>query len=176
MKKEQLKKRVIHDIRSFLIYFTFFTLFFWTFTMYRRLILDEYHIGYLHYSYNFLEAFILAKLILIGQAFKLGERFSNQPLIIPTLYKTIVFSIFVLAFTIIEEFALGSIKGENFEAIYTKFIAIGFDETIARVLVMFFVFIPFFAFLEIGRIMGDDKLYILFAHKQHQTPSSKGSG
>lgn len=170
--KAHLKKKILHELRLFLIYFIFLTLFLWTFTMYRRLILNEYQIGYLHYSYNFLEALVLSKIILIGQTFKLGERFSDQPLIIPTLYKTVIFSLFVLIFTIIEEFVVGYIRGKDFARIYQEFALIGFDEIVARVLVMFFVFILFFAFLEIGRVMGEDNLLNLFTRKKSKNPPS----
>jgi len=38
-----------------------------------------------------LEALVLAKVILIGDVLRLGRRFEDKPLIVPTLYKTVVF-------------------------------------------------------------------------------------
>lgn len=164
--KEILKKRIIHDLQLFLFNFIFLTLFLWTFTMYRRLILEEYQVSYIHYSYNFIEALILAKIILVGQTFKLGERFSDQPLLIPTLYKTLIFSFFIGAFTVLEEFFIGYFHGKDVFYVYHKLVNLGFYEIIARVLVMFFVFIFFFAFLEIGRSLGEGTLIRLFTHKR----------
>lgn len=166
--KEQIKKKVYHELSLFLFYFIFLTLVLWTFTIYRRLILDEYRVSYVHYGYNFVEAIILAKMILIGQNFKLGERFSDQPLIIPTIYKTLIFSIFITLFTIVEEFVIGYFKGVSFEKIFKEFMEIGWDEILAKGLVMFFVFIFFFAFLEIGRVMGENQLINLFIHKREK--------
>lgn len=173
MDKIQLKQKFIHELRVFLFYFIFLTLFFWTFTMYRHLILKEFQISYIHYSYNFIEALVLSKMIILGQSLKLGERYSDRKLIIPTLYKTVIFSIFVLIFTILEEFVVGFIKGHSFTAIYHTFSEIGIYEISARVLVMFFVFVLLFAFLEIDRIMGGDNLINLFMRERNPKDTHK---
>lgn len=163
-----LKEKVIKEATLFLIYFLFLLVFFTTFNIYERLILDNYAIHYTHYGYSIIEALILAKIILIGQSLKLGENFSNRPLFIITLYKTLVFSGFVVVFSIIEHFLIGLLHGDNFAEIYHDFIAIGFRIILAKALMMFFVFIFFFAFLEIGSVLGEKKLFQLFFKSRSQ--------
>jgi hypothetical protein len=134
--------------------------------MYRRLILGEYSISYFHYGYGIFQALILAKLILIGESLRLGEKYENHPLIIPTLYKTVVFSFFVLLFSMFEHFVEGFIHGTGFSEIYHEFMSKSKDEVLARVLVVFFVFILFFAFLETARVLGEGKLIDLFIRRK----------
>ncbi|MDB6016160.1 MAG: conserved rane protein of unknown function [Pedosphaera sp.] len=55
--------------------------------------LTKYHISYLHYRVAVVEALVLAKVILVGDAFRLGRGLEAKPLIIPTLHKTVVFSV-----------------------------------------------------------------------------------
>ncbi len=69
--------------------------FFGAFAWYRRFILAQYQISYLHYGAAILEALILAKVILIGDMMRLARRFEEKPLYLPTLYKTFIFTLFV---------------------------------------------------------------------------------
>lgn len=169
--KPTLKQKFSREMTRYCMYTAFFTLFFCAFSTYRRLILGEYAISYIHFGYSFVESLILAKVILIGEMFGLGERFSNKPLIIPTLYKTLVFTLFVLAFGIFEHFFMGFITGKNMTIVYQELIDKGIDEILMRMLVMFFVFILFFAFLEIGQVLGDNKLFNLFLRGKDKNAS-----
>ena len=70
---------------------TFLFFFFGSFTTYRRLVLAEYQIGYFEYGWALLKALVLAKVILIGEILHLGERFHDRPLLVSTLWKTLMF-------------------------------------------------------------------------------------
>src|SRR5262245_5298723 len=61
------------------------------FTWYRRVALAEYHISYGQYSFALVKALVLAKLILIGSALRLGRSLDHKPLIVPALWKAGVF-------------------------------------------------------------------------------------
>ncbi len=164
MEKETtpFQHRFATEMKRYFLYVVFLTIFFCAFSAYKRLILGMYAIDYINYSYNFVESLILAKLILLGQMFGLGERFHDKPLIYPTLYKTIVFTFFVLGFSILERFVTGIIKGKTSFDVYQEVMDKGLDEILASILIMFYMFILFFAFLEIGRVLGGNKLFNLF--------------
>jgi hypothetical protein len=161
-KKQKIKQKITDEFYRFLIYFSFLAIFFCSLTTYRRLILGEYSINYLHYGYGLLHALIISKIILIGESLKLGGKFENKPLIIPTLYKTIIFSVLVLIFTVLEHFVTGFFEGIRFEKVYEDFLNKGFDEIFAKILVVFSVFILFFAFLETAYVLGEHRLIKLF--------------
>lgn len=160
------KRRVTRELFRFFSYALFFTLFFFAFALYRQLILKEYGVSYIHYGYSLFEAFILAKLILLGQLLGLGERYAGRALIVPTLYKTVIFSFFVWCFTVLEHFFVGFLRGTGWSKLYQELLERGMDEILARILVMSFVFVLFFAFVELGRVMGEGKLLDLFFHKK----------
>jgi hypothetical protein len=160
-----LKQKVLHEVYLFLIYTLFLTLFLCTFTTYRLLILKEYGINYVHYGYNLVEAMIFAKIILLGQKFGIGERFSSYPLIVPTLYKAVSFSLFSLIFTFVERITMGYFEGKDPKVVFHNLTG-RMDEILAGIMVMFFFFLLFFAFLEIGNYLGEKKLYNLFFKKR----------
>ncbi len=62
----------------------------------------EYHVGYFVFGYRLVEALILAKVIIVGEGLGIGEKFAGKPLIFPTLYKTMLFALCVLALGILE--------------------------------------------------------------------------
>lgn len=165
-KGREIKKRFVHEARLFTLYASFLALFFCAFTLYRSLILKEYHIGFVHYGYAIVEALILAKVILLGQMVHLGERFSNRSLIYPTIYKASVFALFALVFSIIEHFFMGYLHGKPFSEVYEKLAAIGIYQILAQILIVYIVFVLFFAFLELGRVYGEKSLYLLFLHRK----------
>lgn len=161
-----MKEKVLHEFTLFWLYSAFFAFFFSAFHLYRSLILKEYDIQFVHYTYSIVEALILAKIILIGQTLHLAERFSNKSLIYPTFYKAIIFSLLTLAFTVGEHFLLGYIHGEKLSEVWQRLLSLDIYQILAKALVMFFVFLLFFAFLEIGRVLGEGKLYNLFLHRK----------
>jgi len=138
------------------------TLFFSAFALYRRLILGAYEIDYLHYEYSFFESLVLAKIILIGQMLKLGERFESRPLAVTTGCKTILFSLFVFLFSVLEYVVVDLFRGKSLGASFKTLQTNGLDEILAKILVMSFFFLFFFAFLELSRVLGKNRLFELF--------------
>src|SRR5208283_3680951 len=94
-KKAGWKSKAIHEMAEYYIVFMYLAVFFGLFTWYRRLVLAEYQINYLHYGVSVIKALVLAKVIMVGRALHLARRFEDHPLILPTLYKAVVFTVFV---------------------------------------------------------------------------------
>jgi hypothetical protein len=172
----KLKNTIYKEFIRYWIYVGFLTLFFFTFSIYRRLILREYAIDYYSFGFNIFESLILAKIILLGQTLHLGEKYSNKPLIIPTLYKTFIFTLFVLAFTIMETFVMGFLHDQSASTTFQKFLTTGIDEIQARIVIMLFFFSFFFAFLELDRILGGNKLFNFFFKQKDASLKKKDEG
>jgi hypothetical protein len=81
----------------------YLTLVFAAFTQYRRFLLAAYDITYTNYWVAVIEALVLAKVIMIGEVIRLGRGLEQKPLIYPTPYKTVVFTLFVGVFKLIEQ-------------------------------------------------------------------------
>ena len=161
-KQGDLKKKIVHEIVEYLLNVCYLAIVFAAFTQYRRLLLDAHDIIYTHYGVAVIEALILAKVIMIGEVVRLGRGLEQKPLIYPTLYKTVVFTLFVAVFTLIEHGVKGLWKGEGFTSGIVDFFGKGSNEILANSLIVFVAFIPFFAIKELGRVVGQDKIRSLF--------------
>jgi hypothetical protein len=170
------KRRIIRELIRYWINVVYLGIFFAAFTWYRRLILAQYHITYLHYWISVLEALVLAKVILVGDALGLSRGFEDKPLIYPTLHKTVVFTLFVGVFGLLEHLIMGLFHGIGLKGGWAEFWGRGKDELLARCLVVFFVFIPFFAFRELGAALGEGKLKgLFFRRRAHLRSGPQGS-
>ncbi len=125
--------------------FFYLTLMFAAFTEYRRLILATHDIIYTNYWIAVIQAAVLAKVIMIGGGFRLDRGLEKKPLLYSTLYKTVVFSLFVAVFKLFEHMIKGLWKGKGLTQGLADYFGRGPHELLANVLVMFVAFIPFFA-------------------------------
>jgi len=141
------------------------------FAWYRRLILARYEIEYLEYGVAIVEAMVLAKVVMIGDVLGLSRKvFRDRPLILPTLYKSVLFSLFVALFGIAEATIKGLWKGQGWGGWFEEMREGGKYEFLARCLMVFVVFIPYFGFKELGDVFGEGKLGKIF-FRSKQTPA-----
>lgn len=165
-KRTGWKPRIIHELREYAVNVVYLALFFGAFTWYRRLILAEYGISYVHYGVALVEALILAKIVMIGDVLGLARKLEEKPLILTTLYDTLVFSLWVVVFSLVEHMVVGLVRGEGLRGGVDELMRQGAYELLARALVMFFAFIPFFAFREMERVQGEGRIWALFFRKR----------
>ncbi len=170
------KEKIIHEAREMLLIFVYLALFFCSFTTYRMLVSHELGISYFNYGFALVKALVLAKVILLGQYVRFIRIFDDRPLIFPTLYKVVWFSLLTLAFEVLEHLIGGFLHGKDLADVYQEIISTGRDELLARTLVVLFAYVPFFAFGEIRRILGEGRLSALFFKRRAtaKTDPSKG--
>jgi hypothetical protein len=157
------KQKAKLEFRKLLICFAYLAIFFCSFIFYRNLIVANFTHSYFHYGFGIFEAFIMAKIIMLGQMLHLGEqKFANFPLIVPTFYKACIFSLFVFVFSIIEHYVGGFLHGKDSMEITHELINTNMNEILVRSWIKFIALVPFFAFLEMERIFGEGKIVDLF--------------
>jgi hypothetical protein len=161
-KKVGIKQKLAHELRRLVAIFLYLSCFFMVFRLYTRLVLAEYQINYFEYGLTLLKSLALAKIILTGESLRLGERLFARPLIVLTFYYAVVFSAFALAFEILEHLVLGWFRGKDPSAVFAEILGQGWPHLIAMTVVVFVAFLPFFAFREAGRALGEGKLHDLF--------------
>jgi len=164
-----LKERAIAELKAYWIIVLYLFLFLGALTTYRRLILAEFGVVYVHYGVALFEALVIAKVILIGRAFGFSRRFEDRALIIPVLFKSVLFGALVFLFGIVEHLVEGWFHKESLAAIFEKIVAIGAYELAARVLILIVAFVPFFSFWELGRVIGLRRLAALYFSRPNAT-------
>jgi len=156
--------------------FAFLALFLVAFAWYRRLILAAYHIQYLGYWAPLIESAILAKVIMIGDALRIGRRFDNKPLAVITIYRTVMFTLFALLFSFLEHIVGALIHGKPAVDGIAEIANKGIYEMLAWCVLILAAFLPFFAMKEIERVFGTEKVRGMFFQGQAADASAAESG
>jgi hypothetical protein len=159
----RLTERVRRELIEYAFNVVYLMLVFAAFTQYRRFLLAEYSITYSNYGLALIGALILGKVIMIGSVFRFGRWLEDKPLIVPTIYKALVFCVFVVVFRVIEYAITGLLHGDALAPALGEFFAQkGIDEVLANSLVVVVALIPFFAVKELGRVLGRERVAALF--------------
>ncbi len=158
----KFKEKFWKEFKAYWINVLYITLCFSFFADYTRLILAHYEIKFAHYGISIINGLILGKVILIAEHLKVGQGFEDKPLVIPTLYKSFIFTLCVLLLGVIELTIRTLIQTHNPAAIFGAFVNRISYEWFAKVLIVFVVFIPFFSMRELSRVLGEGKVSALF--------------
>jgi hypothetical protein len=161
-----MKPNLVREAKKMAAIFAYLVVILGGFATYTRLALHEHGISYVHYGCAVVESLVLAKVILIGDLMRLGERFRGGPLIIPTFHKTFSFSVLVLVFFVAEHLVGGLFDGKGLSRAFGEIISENAGEILAKVIVLFATFIPLFAIRELGRVVGEGKLLELFFRRR----------
>jgi hypothetical protein len=139
------------------------------FNAYRALLTGEllHRSVYIHLGTSIITALVVAKMIMVGGWLNLGGRSDKDaPLITGTLYKSVIYSVFVILFVIIERTVEGLVHGRRASESLQELAHLGWDELGARAIVILLALIPFFAFRELADRDGRGEVYRLFFHRR----------
>lgn len=160
------KQKVASEMVAYWINVLYLAVFFGMFITYQRLVLAQYEISYEDYGISMIKALVLAKVIMLGDILRLGRGLEERPLVYPTLFRSFAFSVWVLLFIILESMVRGFLQGKGLVGGFEEFMQRDKYELLARSLIVFFAFIPFFAVRELGRVLGRGKLHELFFRRR----------
>lgn len=140
----------------------YLTLFLSSLMIFRSLVLGLEIFTFFRFGYNFFEALLLAKIILLGKMLHIGERYAHRSMIIPVVYMSFVFSVFVFVFDSLEHFLFSFFSGKETGKIWEEFSNQIVNQGLGKLLISFFFFIPLFSFLQLSRFVGGEKVFKLF--------------
>jgi predicted ABC-type sugar transport system permease subunit len=159
--KPSVKERAAYELKEFLGMFIYLWVLFALFSIHKSMILSEEHINYRAQGIAVINALIMAKAMLIGEDLHVGSWLKDKPVLYSSLYKSLVFSVFLIAFYILEEVVVGVFRGRT---ISQSFPAIGggsLQGLLSMGAIVFVSLIPFFAFRELARVIGQRELWSL---------------
>lgn len=166
----RLKAGAVEEGKRFLEIFLYLWVLLTLFSLHRAFIFNEDLLTY-HQGFALLNALALAKVVLLGERFRLGDQGADAPVAFPALVKSALFALLLIVFHIVEETLLGVFHGKTAaEAIPT--IGDGSLQAILMTAIIVFVgLIPFFAFVELERVLGVEALQaILWGRRAKAAP------
>ena len=77
---EKVKRGALEEGKQFLGIFIYLAIVFGMFVLHEWLVLSQEHINYRFYGIAFINALVLAKILLLAEHFHFAEQFKNKPL------------------------------------------------------------------------------------------------
>jgi hypothetical protein len=170
-RQHHLRERASDEFKRFIVIFLYLWVVFGLLSIHKSLVLSQSHLEYPEQAFAIVNAFVFAKVLLVGEHFHLGTRFRDKPLIYPILHKCLVFTVVLLCFHIVESVLVGVWHGNTIADSFPPTFGGGPKGILSVFVVCFVVLLPFFGFREIGRVIGRKELWALIFTRRGRDPS-----
>ena len=153
-----LKEKAVDEGRRFLIMFLYLWAIFGLFALHERLVLRELGASLPSQGFAFVNALVLAKVMVVAEDLNLGGWLKTRPLIWPVLQESALFAILFIAVHYLEHIAIGWFHGETLRASVPAIGGGGVVGLVLTAVIMAVALIPFFAFRDVNRALGGGQL------------------
>jgi predicted ABC-type sugar transport system permease subunit len=170
-----VKERAVTELKKFVGIAFYLWVLFSLFEIHRYAVLREFNVSSLSgYKIGFaaINALIMGKVILVGEALHVGEQLSEKRLIFSVLFKSAAFALLVVCFDIVEEVIVGLIHGKSIAASIPKLGGGGLEGMVLFGIMAFVVLIPFFLFTEVQQVVGKDKFQSILFHERSKADAA----
>jgi hypothetical protein len=172
-----LADRLLNQLRQFLIMFFYLWILFALFVLNEMVILKQHGLNVGMNGFALLNAFVLAKVMLVVEELNLARWLHKWPLVYPIAFESALLAVLFIFVHTLEHAIVGAIKGESLQASVPALGGGGPIGLLAVALILFVSLIPFFAFKNLSRVLGVDYVIsLLFRWPQRRPASDRARG
>ena len=126
--------------------------------LHERIVLRELGATLPSQGFAFVNALVLAKVMLVAENLNFGGWLQGRPLIWPILHESFAFALLFIAVHYLEHILAGWLHGETLRASVPAIGGGGIAGLICSAVAMGVALIPFFAFRDVNRALGGNRL------------------
>ncbi|WP_020174687.1 hypothetical protein [Methyloferula stellata] len=161
--------KAVREVKRLLIMVLYLYVVFGLYVLDETVILGREHINFATHGFAIINALVMAKVLLVAEDMSFADRFKDRPLIYPILYKALAFSVLFIAFHVAESVLLGLWHGKSAAESVPQIGGGTLKGWLCVVAILFVSLAPFFAFREIGRVIGEDALWDLMFKRRSKS-------
>jgi hypothetical protein len=151
--KPRARERLLHELRKMAFLSLYLFVCFNAVLLYKAAVLSEHGINGWKFGFAAGKALILAKFILLGEAFRVGERRAARTVFLRILVRSLMFLVLLAVLTTIEEWVVVRLHGQDFLQRLAEPGAL--MELLAEGFLLFLILVPYIAVAEIDRALGE---------------------
>ena len=129
---------------------------------YKAAVLHAYGVDFPVWGLAIAKALVLGKFVMTGQAFGVGERQREKPLIYGIVYKVIMFVVLLFALSVIEKIVVAAIHGRPIREAISRIAGATWPEVLASCLLLCLVLTPYFGLAAINGRLEEGRLRKMF--------------
>nr|WP_310346567.1 hypothetical protein [Methylobacterium sp. BE186] len=166
---QRIRLRVLEEAKRILGIFAYLWVVFGLLILHEHIVLSRHGVGYSFYGLAFINAWILAKIMLVAESLDVRPHFQGRPLVYPILARSFVFAILLVGAYALEEMALGLWRGKTVLDSVPAIGGGGIRGLASASVIMAVALIPYFTFRELGRVLGREHLHTLLFRGEEAT-------
>jgi hypothetical protein len=155
---QRIMRKLKHEVKEFIVMFLYLWVMFSLFVMYGSILRAEQHQDFKLHGFAFINALILAKVMLVGEGMQLAHGRGDSRPIFVILKKSFAFALLFICFHVLEHTIMGVVHGKTIAASFLELVGGRRVEIIILALLVSVCLIPFFAFREVDRNLGEGRL------------------
>jgi hypothetical protein len=159
------------EIEKIVARILFLWVMFGLFELLHTVILVRQNIDYTAHGLALFNAIVMSKVLLIAEDMNFASRFHESRLIYSIIYKSAMFSVLFMVVHLAEETIKGVIGGHGLMASLPHIDHL--SVVVCTAAILFIALLPYFAFREVGRVMGQDKLWALILKERKPLPAAE---
>ncbi len=156
-----LAAKAVEEFRRFVVLFLYLWVLFAMFVVNQSIVLREEGIPFAAQGFALINALVLAKVMLLFEAFDPGRWLRRRPLIHPILFEAFLLTILFVIVHILEKAIEGLIHGRTLVESLPNIGGGSLVGLLSVTAILFIALIPFFAFRNLGLVLGQDRLIAL---------------
>ncbi len=165
-----LKAKAAEEARKFFVLFLYLWVLFGVFVLNQGIVLREQGIDFTLQGFAFVNALVLAKVMLLFEHFDPGRWLRRRPLVYPILYEAFLLAVLFLVVHVLEKVIEGAIKGKTVAESLPSIGGGGLAGLLSAAVIMFVALVPFFGFRNLSLVLGADRLRsLLFSFSSDTT-------
>ena len=167
-KKATLSRRLQHELTEYLTISVYLYVCFGSLIFYKATILHSDGIEFAAFGIAIVKALVSGKFILLLHALRVGERIGGVGvLIVDILKNSVLFAIFLIALTVIEEMIVGYFHGRTSAEVLSEMAGGTLPQAFAVSMLMLLTLIPYFAFRGVADHLGEGVLWKLLTERSN---------
>lgn len=155
------KERILQEIKNIAVVLIYLWVFLTVFELHQAIVLSEHNIPYDYAEglvFAFVNAWILAKFVVIGEGLRIGHHWHSKPLWQSILLKSAIFGVILMGCHLVEEAVSRMWRAKSFAAGFPVLNVKAVIDGLTLTLILIIVLVPFFTARELRRILGKDIL------------------
>jgi uncharacterized membrane protein YwaF len=158
--------KVGHELRKVVVISGYLYICFAALIFYKAAILWGQGISYTPYGLAAVKALVLGKFVLLGNAAKIGDRYTSRRFVHVVAQKSILFLALLLVLTLVEELIIGAFKGRSVANSIAETTGGSLLMILASSVLMLLILVPYVVFQELDRTLGEGKLRQILLERQ----------
>lgn len=155
--KPSVGERAREEFRKYAMVSLYLWICFAVITLYKASILEEEGISWAPLGFAVVQALIIGKFILIGDALKAGRRSTGHPLLHRVVWRTLAMLLVLVVLKVLEEVIVALIHGVPLASLFGEIAARPLWVTLAPVLLMLLILVPMITAAEVYRTVGAER-------------------